>query len=308
MGLSPNSPPSSLKLPKPLFELHMILISGSPGNIGTPLAEQLVEQGEKIRLIVRDPKKPDPTLAKLQASGAEIVRGDLADPDSLAASFTGVSSAFLLTPVVQQTAEWKRNFIQAAKQKGVQRIVNLSVAGASATVPIDLFRSHWQAEQELESSGIAWTHLRPTDLSRYMVKAMLPTVQEQGLMFSTAGEGRVSLVDEVDVAEVAAVALTKDGHEGKIYTLTGPAKLSYPDMADALAQKLGKPVKYVDITPAQAKQAMVAAGLPEWVADFVNDLRAFEQRGEASDPTEDVQNLLGRPPRPFRFSIDAVLG
>jgi len=111
----------------------MILISGSPGNIGTPLAQQLVEQGEKIRLIVRDPKKPDPTLAKLQARGAEIVRGDFADPDSLAASFTGVSSAFLLTPVAQQTAEWKRNFIHAAKQKGVQRMVNLSVAGASAT-------------------------------------------------------------------------------------------------------------------------------------------------------------------------------
>jgi uncharacterized protein YbjT (DUF2867 family) len=286
----------------------MILISGSPGNIGTPLAEQLVEQSEKIRLIVRDPKKPDPTLAKLQARGAEIVRGDFADPDSLAASFTGVSSAFLLTPVAQQTTEWKRNFIHAAKRKGVQRIVNLSVAGASATVPIDLFRWHWQAEQELESSGIAWTHLRPTDLSRYMVKAVLTTVQEQGLTFSTAGEGRVALVDEVDVAEVAAAALTKDGHEGKTYTLTGPAKLSYPEMADALAQKLGKPVKYVDVTPAQAKQAMVAAGLPEWVADFVNDLRAFEQRGEASDPTEDVQNVLGRPARPFRFSIDAVLG
>jgi uncharacterized protein YbjT (DUF2867 family) len=141
-----------------------------------------------------------------------------------------------------------------------------------------------------------------------MVKAVLPTVQEQGLMFSTAGEGRVALVDEVDVAEVAAAALTKDGHEGKTYTLTGPAKLSYPDMADALAQKLGKPVEYVNITPAQAKQAMVAAGLPGWVADFVNDLRAFEQRGEASDPTEDVQNVLGRPTRPFRFSIDAVLG
>ena len=73
-------------------------------------------------------------------------------------------------------------------------MVNLSVAGAGATVPIDLFRWHWQAEQELESSGIAWTHLRPTDLSRHMVKAVLPTVQEQGLMFSTAEEGRVALV------------------------------------------------------------------------------------------------------------------
>ena len=88
----------------------MILISGSPGNIGAPLAEQLVEQGEKIRLIVRDPKKPNPTLAKLQARGAEIVRGDFADPDSLAASFTGVSSAFLLTPVAQTNGGMETKF------------------------------------------------------------------------------------------------------------------------------------------------------------------------------------------------------
>ncbi|HEY4815029.1 MAG TPA: SDR family oxidoreductase [Chthoniobacterales bacterium] len=286
----------------------MILVTGSPGNIGTPLAQKLLERGEKIRLMVRDTKKQDQILADLTARGAEIVQGDFANPASLTPCFTGVESAFLLVPVALETTEWKGSFVEAAKKNGVERIVNLSVSGASSNSPIDLFRRHWAAEQTLESSGIAWTHLQPTDLARFNIRSLLPTVQAQGVFYSTVGEGRVALVDETDVAEVAAVALTEDGHEGKKYVLTGPKAVSYPEIAEALANQLGKSVKYIDIDPAQAKQAMIGAGMPDWVADFVNDLRDFEKKGEASGPTQDIQHILQRAPRTLEASMNAVLG
>src|SRR5215469_3810813 len=285
----------------------MILVTGSPGNIGTPLAQHLLKQGRKIRLMVRNPKKQDPVVADLQSRGAEIAQGDFADPGSLANCFTSVESAFLLVPVALETAEWKANFVRAAEQNGVERIVNLSVSGATSTTPIELFRMHWDAEQTLESSGIAWTHLQPTDLARFNIRSILPTVERQGAFYSSIGQGRVALVDEEDLAEFAVAALTENGHEGQKYVLTGPKAMSYPEIADALANKLGKAVKYVDIDPAQAKQAMVAAGLPDWVADFINDLRELEKSGGASRPTKDIQNLLGRPPRTLEESIDAVL-
>jgi uncharacterized protein YbjT (DUF2867 family) len=286
----------------------MILVTGSPGNIGTPLAQHLLRQGRKIRLMVRNPKKQDQVVADLHSGGAEIVQGDFADPGSLAHCFAGVESAFLLLPVALETAEWKGNFVRAAEQNGAQRIVNLSVSGASSTTPIDLFRWHWEAEQILESSSLAWTHLQPTDLARFNIRSILPTVEGQGAFYSSIGQGRVALVDEEDVAEVAAAALTENGHEGKKYVLTGPKAVSYPEMAEALANKLGKPVKYIDIEPAQAKQAMIAAGVPDWVADFINSLRELEKSGGASGPTPEVQTLLGRPPRTLEESIDAVIG
>ncbi|HEX4201312.1 MAG TPA: NmrA family NAD(P)-binding protein [Chthoniobacterales bacterium] len=286
----------------------MILISGSPGNIGSPLAQRLLEQGKQIRLLVRNPKKEDPVVADLRSRGAEVVQGDFSDAGSLPACFSGVKSAFLLVPVAQETAEWKRNFIRAAEQSGVERMVNLSVSGASASSPVALFRWHWEAEQTLESTGIAWTHLQPTDLARFNIRSILPTVQAQGVFYSTVGEGRVALVDEEDVAEVAAAALTEDGHAGKKYVLTGPKAVSYPEMADALGSKLGKSVKYIDIDPEQAKQAMIGAGMPDWVADFINELRELEKSGGASGPTQNIQKLLGRPPRPLEESIAAALG
>jgi uncharacterized protein YbjT (DUF2867 family) len=286
----------------------MILVTGSPGNIGTPLAQQLLEQGRKIRLMIRNPKKEDQVVADLRSRGAEVVQGDFSDPASLPPCFTGVESAFLLVPVAQETAEWKNSFIRAAEENGVERIVNLSVSGASSSSPVALFRWHWEAEQTLESSGIAWTHLQPTDLARFNIRSILPTVQAQGAFYSTVGQGRVALVDEEDVAEVAATALTEDGHEGKKYVLTGPKAVGYPEMAEALASKLGKPVKYIDIDPAQAKQAMIGAGMPDWVADFINELRELEKSGGASGPTQDIQKLLGRSARPLEASIATVLG
>src|SRR5258708_12607077 len=157
----------------------MILISGSPGNIGTPLAQQLLEQGEQIRLIVRDPKKADQVVADLQSRGAEVVQGDFSDPGSLAHCFTGVESAFLLVPVALETTEWKGNFVRAAKQNAVGRVVNLSVSGASSNSPLGLFRLHWEAEQILQSSGMARTHLHPTDLSPTNLLSISPPTQSQ---------------------------------------------------------------------------------------------------------------------------------
>lgn len=285
----------------------MILLTGSTGNIGAHLARHLIQHGKKIRLLVRDLSKQDQILQQLGAGSAEIAAGDLADPLSLTACFDGIHSAFLLTPVSQKTAEWKRNFIHASRRGGIQRIVNLSVAGAGPKSPVNLFRWHWEAEQDLESSGVSWTHLRPTDLTRYNIRAILPTVQAQGAFYSTIGEGRVAMVDELDVAEAAAATLTQDTHQGKTYTLTGPAAISYSQVAEALSQKLGKPISYIEVTPAQAKRSMTQAGIPEWVADFINDLRELERNGGASGVTQDVAHLLGRPARSFDASLAALL-
>jgi uncharacterized protein YbjT (DUF2867 family) len=200
----------------------MILITGSTGNIGTPLMGILADSGASLRAMVRDPSREPAQSAALRASGVEVVAGDLANPASLDATLSGIETAFLLTPVSRDQVAWKSNFIQSAKHAGAKRIVNLSVAGAAPDSPIILGKWHWQSEQELESSGIAWTHLRPCDLARYDTKMFLSTALTQGAFYSTVGEGRVAMVDEEDVAGVAAQALLNPSHSGKTYKLTGP--------------------------------------------------------------------------------------
>ena len=280
----------------------MILITGSTGNIGSMLVAAFLKKQVPMRVLVRSGDKTS------FPPGVEVAVGDMSVPDSLKKPMEGVQSLFLLTPVTQETTRWKGNCIRAAKEAAVEHIVNLSVANAGPQSPVNLFRWHAEAERELEASGIAWTHLRPTDLARYNTRLNLPTIQDHGAFYSTVGDGRVALVDEADVAEVAAAALLEPKHRGQIYTLTGPAALSYPEVAATIATVLGQPVRYVDISPEQAKQSMLGAGMPEWLADFINSLRQLERDGGASQVSPDIQAVVGRPATSYVESVRATLG
>ncbi len=286
----------------------MILATGPTGNIGSLLIPQLLQRRASVRALVRDPNKEKAKLDTLRARGVEIACGDLSQPDTLPAALQGVESVFLLAPVSQETAVWKGNMIKAARTAGVRHIVNLSVVAAAADAPFSLGRWHWQAEQQLEGSGVAWTHLRPTDLARYATQGFLATAREQGAFYSTVGTGRVAMVDEADVAAVAAEALTKPAaHTGKTYALTGPAAYTYPELAEQLSAALGKPVHYVNITPAQAKETMLKLGIPEWIADFVNDLRETESKDLVSAVSPDVERVTGHRATSYAETLKAML-
>ena len=282
----------------------MILVTGPTGNIGSLLVQELLQRKAAVRALVRDSDKEKTKADALRAQGVEIARGDLAQPDSLPAALQGVESVFLLTPVSQETAAWKGNIIEAARTAGVRHIVNLSVVGAADDAPFSLGRWHWQAEQELEASGVAWTHLRPTDLARYGTQAFLATAREHGAFYSTVGTGRVAMVDEADVAAVAAEALTKPAeHAGKTYLLTGPAAYTYPELAAQLSIALGREVLLRQHQPGRRPGEPCS----KWIADFINDLREMESKDLVSTVSPDVERVTGRPATAYADTLKAVL-
>ena len=85
------------------------------------------------------------------------------------------------------------------------------------------------------------------------------TIARQGRLFAPIGNARVSAVDIRDIAMVAATALTEDGHQGKIYGLTGPEALTHQDMAQQLADVLHRPIKFVDVPPQAMRDTLGAA-------------------------------------------------
>ena len=110
-------------------------------------------------------------------------------------------------------------------------------------------------------------------------------------------DGKIGMVDVRDIVDVAVKVLTEDGHEGKTYTLTGPASISFHDVATALSKALGKQVNYVDVPLDAARQGMISMGLPEWIADaFGKYFEVFsEDYGDFTTP--DVEQVTGNPPR-----------
>jgi uncharacterized protein YbjT (DUF2867 family) len=142
------------------------------------------------------------------------------------------------------------------------------MGGRAAIFP----RQHADSEDYLRASGVACTSLRPNGFMQNFVNYHAPTINTQGVFYGSQADGKVSHIDIRDIAAVAVKVLTGDGHEGKAYTLTGREALSNARIAEILSDGTGREIRYVDLPPEQFKQALLAAGTPEWSADALIDL------------------------------------
>jgi uncharacterized protein YbjT (DUF2867 family) len=271
----------------------MILIIGATGTNGREVAVRLAAAGRKVRALVRSPKK----ATELATLGVEFVPGDLDDPASLDAALRGVERAFIVTAVDQRCVGWFRNFFDAAKRAGTRHIVKFSAMGAGDP-GAEILRQHGETDAMLVSSGVPYTILQPNSFYQNMLWSA-GSIRERGEFYLPLRDARLSLVDVRDIASVAMAVLTEAGHEGKTYEITGPESLSFVDVAATLSKVLGKPVRYVDVPPEAAKQAMLAAGMPEWNAAAVTELYGAFATGRYGRTTDIVQRITGKPPISF---------
>ncbi len=117
------------------------------------------------------------------------------------------------------------------------------------------------------------------------------------MLRSSVGDAAVGHVDVRDVAAVAAHVLTSEGHAGATYTITGPEALTYAQVAETMSRVLGRPVRLEEVPAEQARAGMVAAGVPEWLADGLGELDAVTRTGAAAGVTDEVQKATGHPAR-----------
>ena len=107
------------------------------------------------------------------------------------------------------------------------------------------------------------------------------------------------MIDIRDIGEVAAKVLTEDGHQGETYTLTGPATVSFNDVAAGLSKALGKEVSYVDVPLEASREAMLGMGLPEWmVGGYLEYFEAYSQ-GYGDLTSDDVERVTGKSARSY---------
>jgi uncharacterized protein YbjT (DUF2867 family) len=195
--------------------------------------------------------------------------------------------------------------IRAAKESGNEpHIVRLSVHQASHEAPSRNSRQHAQVEDELNLSGLPYALLRPQSFMQNTLMAAR-TVASDGKIYQPFKDGKLGMIDVRDIGEVAAKVLTEEGHEGKVYTLTGPAAISFYEVAEALSEVLGKEVRYVNISLGDAKRAMLNMGFPEWRADVLIEYAKAHSEGYSNFTTEDVEQLTGHPATSYKeFATD----
>ncbi len=262
-----------------------ILVTTPNGKVGSELVKILdARGGAELRLGAHTVEK-----AQKAFPGAEVVRLDYGDPNSVTAALNGVEAVYLASPG-DALAEPEKRFIDAARAAGVKKIVKLSVMGAE-----NGDRPMRQVEKHLEVSGVAYTILRPTWFMQNFSTSNAGPIRA-GTLAEPAGTARTAFIDARDIAEVAAEVLTRPGHDGRTYTLTGPELLDRNQVVAVLSKEIGRPVSYVPITDEQLRANLKAHLSPSYI-ELLSFLYAVVRAGSTERKTDDVQKVLGRAPR-----------
>jgi uncharacterized protein YbjT (DUF2867 family) len=262
----------------------MILVTAAGGMTGLAVTAALRRRGLPVRALVRGRR----AAAELAVLGAEVVVGPLRDDDATAAALRGCGALYLIWPNFDaDELAGATRLAQRACEAGVGRLVYHSVLRPQ----LERMPHHWQklrVEEFLDTLDVDRRVVQPC---AYLdnVGGQLDVVRRTGRFPSPWGVGsRLSYVDLRDVADAAAVLLTRDGLDGGTFELCGPQALDAEDIAAALARRLGHVVRAVDAPPAAA-----ADHAGRCLALMSDHYREFGFTG----PPFVLEALLGRPAR-----------
>ncbi len=260
----------------------MIVVTGATGNVGRPLVQALADAGEPVTAVSRN-------VAEVP-SGASFHQADLTEPQSLKPALDGAEALFLLTSAGFMANGDLGDVLAVARVAGIRRVVLLSSQGVGTQ------RHPSGLEDAVIGSGLDWTMLRPGNFSSNTLQ-WVESVRTHRVVTAPFADVALPAVDPADIAEVAAVALREPGHEGNIYTLTGPEPISPRQQAAAIGDALSEPVRFAELSRAEARSQMLEY-MPEPVVEstlgILGSPSADEQR-----VSPDVERLIGRPPRTY---------
>lgn len=253
----------------------MILVTGATGNVGREVVNLLLEDGEKVAAVTRNPG-----TAVLPAD-VEVVEGDPSRPDTLASSLRGVTGMFLNPRAVGDAAV---ELLALAREQGVKRVVAMSALNVDFDLVRQPSRIRGEYNKEVEAaavgSGLEWVGLRSGYYAVNTIGTWADQIRAGDVVRGPYSESAWAPLHERDLAAVGARALLTDDLVGWRPVLTRPKSLTQ------------------EVPPEVAKQGMIQAGFPEALADGFLAMQA-ESYGQPGLVSGEVEKILGRPAQTY---------
>src|ERR1700688_557305 len=217
-----------------------ILVTGATGDTGRATVNELLVRGHRVRALAHG---QDERSKKLQDRGVEVVYGDLLDFGQVTAALNGVKRAYFIYPIRPGILQATAYFAQAAKEAGVDGIVNMSQISAREDAKSHAATDHWLAERVFDWSGVTVAHIRPTYFAEWLL--YLAPMIRQGVMYAPFTTGRHAPIAGEDQGRVIVGILEDpEPHRGKVYPLYGPVELTHDEIAKAVGPVLGREITY----------------------------------------------------------------
>jgi len=265
-----------------------IVLTGSLGHIGKPLARELVQKGHDVTVISSNPAKHK----DIEALGAKAAIGNIEDVDFLTLTFKGADAVYcLFAPggffdpnydLMAKITQWARAYKDAIHQSGVRKVVHLSSIGAHTDKNNGLLAFHHKAEQILRElpPDVAIKHLRPVGFY-YNLLGFIPGIKAQGVIASNyGGDNKKPWVSPIDIAAVAAEELTGP-FNGRTVRYIASEEISSTEIAHILGAAIGKPdLQWIVIPGKELLNSLVTFGMNPGIAAGLVEMQDSIQSGE----------------------------
>jgi NAD(P)H dehydrogenase (quinone) len=275
----------------------MITVTGATGKLGRLVIDGLLERvpADQVIAAVRSPEQ----AADLAARGVEVRRADYGEPDTLVPALEGTDTLLLISgndpgrSLAEHTA-----VIDAARKVNVGLLAFTSMVLPSAPPRA--------AEPVIQESGLPFTFLRNAVYTGHYDSTVRQALRT-GVLVGSAGEGRNATASHVDLAAAAVAVLTGEGHENKVYELTGDLAWSFAELAAEISTASGRQVSYRRVSTEEHLELLLAAGVPEAYAEVYVATYTATAAGAFAATTTDLRDLIGRPTETLAESVAKVI-
>ncbi len=281
-----------------------LFVTGAAGHLGRRVVELLLEKGAgKIVAGTRKPEK----LADLAARGVVVRHADFDDPKELETALAGADRVLIISTDAidrpgRRLAQHKAA-VAAAAAAGVKHAVYTSMPNPE-TSPVVFAPDHLGTEQALAASGMSWTITRMCWYTDFLIPTLAPAVAS-GKLTAATGNGGAPYVTREDCAQAAAAALASTDPSNRTWNITGPAVVTYAELAKLASELTGRPVTYVPVDAAERTAQLIGLGTPEPIAKMLVSGQMAIAQGKMGTATTAVKELTGREPQSVREFLSA---
>jgi uncharacterized protein YbjT (DUF2867 family) len=292
------------------LEVPMIVITTPTGQIGRQVLGNLLDSGEQLRVIARDPSQ----LPAKVREDLDIVEGSHGDAAVVDKAFAGADAVFWLTPpdlrspsVEAAFAGFTRPAAEAFKRHGVGRVVGVSMLGRGTpwAGQAGFVTGSLAMDDLIAASAVAYRALTNPYFMEDTVR-QAESIKNQGVFFwPIAGDHKLPAVATRDIAAAASRLLLNARWSGaEEVPLLGPEDLSFNDMAEIMSQVLGKDVRFQQITFEAYKDRFVRLGMSDAMAQGYSDMAWAKNEGLDNGVQRTPENST---PTSFRQWCEEVL-
>lgn len=268
-----------------------VFVYGANGSIGSKVVEGLLEKGHEVYAGSRHPENGR------KAANLHWVFADAQKPEEGLSVLEKVEAAFFIAPpgLTNQYAILSP-WLTKAKTVKLSKFVLNTAMGVEHAPPEAPFR---KLELELENSGLKYNIIRPNWFMQNFQTYWIGGILKDKKIYFPGGDAKVSFINVKDIAATAITLLTTNANDNKAFALTGKEAINHTEVAAKLSSATGLSIAYVDITPEEFKKALLAGGLPEDYADFMNYIAASLKQGNSAPILDSVKQITGKDPISF---------